>query len=209
MERRSIQRKKIGTAFIFLITVFWFQACTVPHVEVAAGNQQFHKGEFQKAIVAYSKVLENEMSKGYREWIFYNLGNVFFALGEYESAGLEWRKSGEIEAERLEFNLLFNRGVLQYRLGEYAEAYTFFKRALEIEPQSTAAKINLEYVLKKLEADHTGEDGAEATSSKDGGNGAETDKQSVDRILEYVRRQETGLRRSADQQKSESKVNDW
>ena len=209
MERRSIQRRKIGTAFIFLIAVFWFQACTVPHVEVAAGNQQFHKGEFQKAIVAYSDVLENESSGVNREWIFYNLGNVFFALGEYESAGLEWRKSGKIEAGRLEFNLLFNRGVLQYRLGEYAEAYTFFKRALEIEPQSTAAKINLEYVLKKLEADRAGENGADAATSNDNGNGAETDKRSVDRILEYVRRQETGMWRSAEQQDPESRVNDW
>jgi tetratricopeptide (TPR) repeat protein len=209
MERRVKQRGTIRTALSFLILCIGLQGCTVPHVDVAAGNQQFQKGEFQKAIVAYSEVLQNEASAEYHEWVVYNLGNVFFALGEYESAGLEWKKSGDIQSSRLEFNLVFNRGVLQYRLGEYAEAYTLFKRALEIEPESTAAKINLEYVLEKLEADEDGENGTDSGSTKGDRGVADADKQAIDRILEYVRRKETGMWRSGEQQDSDPKVNDW
>jgi len=117
--------------------------------QMILGNYSFQQGEFQKASLQYFNVLETGRHEA---WVRYNLGNVFYALGESSAALEVWDGiSGEIY-EELQFRLAFNRGHLYYQRGLYQDAYLQFKKAVKIKPRSLETKRNLELTLQKIQA---------------------------------------------------------
>lgn len=152
LESDSPRSKRFLTGLI-LSMVFFFCflfggcSCSPAEVDVLQGNYYFHKGEFQQSTICYLKALEK--NKGV-ELISYNMGNVFYALGEGDSALAIWKDAESTNDVKILFKLSFNRGVLYYRQGNYKEAYNNFRRALEINPSDNGAKINLELTLEKL-----------------------------------------------------------
>ncbi|MEW5817089.1 MAG: tetratricopeptide repeat protein [Spirochaetota bacterium] len=160
-------------------------ACTPlkPHISVFLGNAAFNKGDYQKANIYYLTAGEEGV---YADYISYNLGNVYFALGEPESAEEAWKRAATIGRKELQPDVTFNIGVLYYEVGEYEKASEAFKNVLERNPSSLDAKINLEYSLQKINA--KGTSGAVIET------GDAVDKELKDdysnRILEYVRRKE-------------------
>lgn len=90
------------------------------------------------------------------EIVGYNLGTVFYALGEAASARDLWNEVVPGENQELAFRLVYNQGILNYRNGAYPEAYESFKSALLLNPASMAAKVNLEHSLAKMNAREAG-----------------------------------------------------
>lgn len=135
--------------FLSIFSTFIFTGCglSLAEVDVLKGNYFYQKGEFQQSTVCYLKALEK--NKGI-ELISYNMGNVFYALGEGDSALAIWKDAEFTTDVKILFKLNFNRGVLFYRQGNYKEAYKNFRRALEINPSDNGAKINLELTLEKI-----------------------------------------------------------
>jgi tetratricopeptide (TPR) repeat protein len=154
-----------------------------PHLHVLAGNYAYGQGRFQNATVDYLRAWQEE---DYKPWIAYNLGNVYYALGEVQAALGMWQRAQESDEADILFGVTFNKGVFYYERGRYRDAYNQFKHALEIDPASVDAKINLELALQKIQASEQvvrGEPGG--GEEGDGGPSAQTV-----RILEYVRRKE-------------------
>ncbi len=153
-----------------------------PHLRVIRGNYAYGQGRFQRATVDYLRAWENDE---YRAQIAYNLGNVYYALGEVQAALGMWQRAQESGNADILFGVTFNKGVFYYERGRYQDAYTQFKRALEIDPGSVDAKVNLELALEKIRAS---EQVVRGDASETGSDGAPS-AQSV-RILEYIRRKE-------------------
>ena len=176
-------------------------------LDVIRGNLSYSRGDYQNALVHYMVALEDKPSDS---WTRFNIGNVYYALGEHEAA-LEMWHDARSEAETTndtgnwELSLIYatsyNRGVLLFQQGSYEAAYDEFRYALTVNGRSTDAKANLEIALGKLQAAQAASAGQTAESgagTAGGGSSAPLDDQTGDgpgeqtlRILEYVRRKET------------------
>lgn len=119
-----------------------------PIFEVMDGNYRFISGDYAGATISYIKALEKEE---YTEWVDYNLGNVFNALGETEPAIEKLISATRGNDRELLFRSHFNLGNTYFRLGKYEEAVFHFKTSLKAKQNDIDAKINLELAIEKME----------------------------------------------------------
>ncbi len=167
---------------------------------VLQGNAAFQRGEFQRASLNYLEVLDNEAT---RSVVLYNLGNVYNALGEANSALAAWSGITTPSADELQFRLSFNKGHLLYQRGKYGEAYIEFKTALTLKPSSVEAKRNLELSLVKVQSFGLGLSPRTSTPTS-------TPKETEKAMLDYINRLE-GSRWKANNQPESSSASssDW
>lgn len=187
-----------------LAAAFLLSSCNVagPHVSVLRGNYSFGRGQYQAATVHY---LSANVRPEHEPYIDYNLGNVYYALGELDAALGKWADAAAEAPDQILFGVHFNRGVLNYELGRYEDAYSEFRRCLEIDGTSVDAKINLELSLQKLEATSAlGPSRAAVSAEQSGELGAQ-----AARILEYIRRKERQRWVADDRTLEHTAQNDW
>ncbi|MDF1566685.1 MAG: tetratricopeptide repeat protein [Spirochaetaceae bacterium] len=165
----------------FLLLTISCQNST-PSTRVLAGNLSYGRGQYQKAILQYLWA-DDEIRVG-KDVIYYNLANVYFALGEGDAALRSWSmaESNTDDADIL-FRIAFNRGVLYYHRGRYDESYRAFRNALTIRPSDIDAKINLEDSLSRIRSAVPQNNLAGEDRSTEG----DEDSQ---RLLDYVKRKE-------------------
>jgi len=142
---------KYGAGFLCLLFLS-FLCISCSHVQagwdVLMGNASFQRGEFQKSSLEYlsaDKALKGD------DVVAYNLGNVYNALGETNTALATWSRISQPSSDELAFRLAFNMGYLQYQKGQYDAACNNFRTALILRPQSLDAKRNLELCLLKTQ----------------------------------------------------------
>jgi len=116
--------------------------------DIIQGNAAFQRGEFQKASLGYLAALATGDS---RDVVNYNLGNVYNALGETNTALSVWTRIVRPGSEELSYRLAFNKGYLFYQRGQYDQAVQEFRTALLMKPSSLDAKRNLEICLLKTQ----------------------------------------------------------
>ena len=172
------------------------------YIDVMEGNYAFSRGEYQEANMAYLNVKEQEL---YSDYISYNLGNVYYALGEIDSAFEEWGSIDEKSKTEITIRSFFNTGVLLFELSRYEEAYKIFRSILELDPYHINAKINLEYCIQKMNFTIENRSGIGKTGLE------ELEKtDDVSRVLDFVRRRETNIWKAATQSSSDTgKLKDW
>lgn len=149
---------------------------------VTLGNYAYSRGDYQNANIQYIRAAELEEETPI---ITYNLGTVYQALGEVQSAMEQWEEMDPAGDDMLAFRFLYNRGILYYQTGNYQEAYEGFREALIHNPASLDAKINLEHSLRKLNAQEQSSPAAAPVSR------AEGSPEEIQRVLDYIRRTET------------------
>ena len=172
---------------LILLVSLGFAGCApyADHWKIIKGNYDFINGRYQSATVEYLGILEKSSRE--REVVHYNLGNVFYALGETAAADEEWTLALEGSGPDLRFRTLFNHGNLYYELSQYEQAYESFRQALVLNPDSRDAKRNLELALQKLGSQKTA--AVETTESRAAERTSSSDEE-VDRILNYIKRKE-------------------
>jgi len=149
---------------------------------VFLGNYSFFRGDYQQANIQYLKARDSGIGS---QIVGYNLGTVYQALGEVESAMDQWEAVLPGEDGELAFRKLFSLGILHYQLGEYQPAYDLFRQALIRKPSSLEAKINLEYSFRKLNI----KEQVSPSSASDQPQ-AQPGGEDIQRVLEYIRRTE-------------------
>lgn len=191
------------TPFLLLLSVM-LAGCGFgdPHLTVLRGNLSFERGEFQDSIVRYLDAVEEDLENA--SHVFYNLGTVYHAVAENEAAVDAWDLAIANAPPEVLFALHHNRGNLYYRQGRFSEAYEQFRRALMLNPSSMGSKINLELALQRVQA---AESAPATRSGGAGGNGAVSDE--ARRVLEYMRRKETGQWQATDTQEPRDVERYW
>lgn len=169
-------------------------------VNVLAGNMSYAGGQYQKSILQYLSAYD--AVKAGKDVVYYNLANVYFALGEGDAALRSWALAEDnTENTDILFRVAFNRGVLYYHWGRYDEAYRSFRRALLLKPSDIDSKINLEDSLSRIRS------AVPQLASTESIAGEKSDKDSQ-HLLDYVRRKEADAW-SAQSTESGESVNDW
>ncbi len=192
--------KPAGAAALGLLALL-FTSCrgAEPSAAVLSGNLSYGRGLYQKAILHYLDA-EDTAEVG-KDVIFYNLANVYFALGEGDAALRAWSQAENATDDTdLLFRIQFNRGVLYYQRGHYDEAYRAFREALLIRPSDFDAKVNLEESLSRVRA-------TASTNSPAESSGGEGDAENQ-RLLDYVRRKEADAWTSMEDA-GDSDTRDW
>lgn len=172
--------------FILLISSFFIILSCNRFMEsstILAGNQKFRSGHYQDSILDYLKGVDSEI---YKDYFYYNLGNVYSSLGENPSAFSVWNLADGESSNSLKFSLLYNKGCLEFQEGNYESSYNLFRQALLLIPSSIEAKINLELSLNKMSAASTNQ--LPDSPPQDPENKGASDE--TTRILEYVRQKE-------------------
>ncbi len=146
--------------------IFCMTSCSQGYIQAVAANQQAESGRFQDALARYLKAVAGSR---YRDYFAYNIGNVYYLLGEPATAGRWWDKASESSSAEVRFGAAFNRGVAYYEEGEYPRAYSSFRKAVELVPASREAKINMEYAYRKIEQVNTTVTAAAEARLEEGG----------------------------------------
>ncbi|THB62653.1 MAG: tetratricopeptide repeat protein [Spirochaetaceae bacterium] len=139
----------IRLLFGLLLALPFFSSCSIggAQLPVFQGNFAFGRGDFQSATVSYLRALS---SGEHQDIIQYNLGNVYYALGEPVAAFDAWQEAGKSPLMDVQFAVFFNTGVLLFETGRYSESYAAFRDALRIQPGSVAARLNLELAYERM-----------------------------------------------------------
>lgn len=174
------------TGFIVYL-LFTFTSCnnTSAYLNVIEGNYAFSRGEYQEANLDYLEVNDKKI---FRDYLSYNLGNVYYALGEIDSAFNEWQSIDNVSVDDLTIRTFFNTGVLLFELSRYEEAYKIFRKILELDSSNINAKINLEHCIQKMNFNKENKAGSQDSSTD------ELDKsEDVSRVLDFVKRRESHI----------------
>jgi tetratricopeptide (TPR) repeat protein len=149
MERHYI----IPIIFPVCILLLSFCSCgfNEPVFDVLDGNYRYLRGDYTGATISYIKALEK---KRYQEWISYNLGNVYNALGETDVALEELLDATSGQESELLFRSHFNIASIYFELGNYEKAVFHFRHSLQAKQNSIDAKINLELSIEKMEKEN-------------------------------------------------------
>ena len=73
-------------------------------------------GDYTGATISYINALEK---KSYKEWIYYNLGNVYNALGETKAAEEELLRATKTDYPEVVFRTHFNLGNIYLKNKNY------------------------------------------------------------------------------------------
>ncbi|WKC57746.1 tetratricopeptide repeat protein [Borrelia sp. P9F1] len=142
MGRNFLVRLLLGIAF-----VSFFSCTNVRSMSLmAVGNYEYIRGNYQSAISTYYNLVDDVESSS---WGYYNLGVVYYSLGEYESSLRMFSYARREDDVFLNFSINYNEGIIYYNQGLYRKAEIAFKEALRINPASYNAKYNLELAIIK------------------------------------------------------------
>jgi tetratricopeptide (TPR) repeat protein len=186
-----------------MILGFSLTACSplASGTQVLLGNYSFQRGEYQSAALNYMEVLDDPE---FQAFAAYNLGNVYQALGEPESAKQQWETVDLDQAStELQFRLNFNLGVLLFQQGQYLGAYRSFRQAVKVKPGDLNTKKNLELSLLKLQTP-SGEGQSVRELADQGTESGETRV-----LLEYVGHKERELWKGQREETYETYDRDW
>jgi tetratricopeptide (TPR) repeat protein len=190
---------------IIAVLIVSVSSCSNPAVyySVWQGNNLYASGEYQDATNSYLSALDKGV---FSDYISYDLANVYYSLGEASAALKEWEKAALTRDNDLLFRTMYNKGVLEFESGRYQEAFELFKKALKIQPGNRNAKINLEYSLNRINSSaNTAESsaaGAEVTEKKEITN-------EIQRVLDFIRKKESGSWKPNEEEGSLAPENDW
>jgi tetratricopeptide (TPR) repeat protein len=110
----------------------------------ALGYEARKKGDYNKAVVMYSKAIE--LSNGFFK-AYFNRGFAFDKLGEYEKAIGDYSRALEIEPKNA--FVYYNRGVSLDKLQRYDEAIYNFSMAITLDPTKADFYHNRGFAFRK------------------------------------------------------------
>ena len=138
-------------AILAVIATLWVTAgvFATPQIETKRGNKLAEQSKTDEALIHYKQALEQ---KGDTSVILYDLGNVMYQKGEYESAeksylgSLDPRIPVEDQAEAL-----YNLGNTYFQPQKFDKAAQAYVEALKRTPKDAEAKYNLELARRMLQ----------------------------------------------------------
>ena len=198
MERRVITR----VIFVVLCALMLgsLAGCGEPMLGIAGAGQDVRRGNYQKALAAYLVAAEHTR---YSDVVEYNLGNVYFYLGETNRAMEMWKAAAGSSRSVVAYRARFNSGVVFYNLHRYEKAADAFLQALRIFPDRRDAKINLEYCIHHLTAEVPEPESGDKEEKK-------ADEKTVDVLMNIVRQQEKNRwEQTQSPEPAESELRDW
>lgn len=112
--------------------------------KIRAGNSQYKKGKFDKALENYR---EAQIAAPASPEIHYNIGDALYKTENMDEASAAFNKALASKDKKVRGAAYYNLGNAAYRQQKIDEAVGHYKKALELNPADRDAKYNLEYIM--------------------------------------------------------------
>ena len=109
------------------------------------GYSRFRKGDYEGAIKDFSEALSTKPSAS-TTWFFRARAKEH--IGDLDGALFDYNESAKLDPTRAD--VFMNSGLIEKYRGHFEQARTYFKRAVEVDPQCTVALNSLREIERKL-----------------------------------------------------------
>jgi tetratricopeptide (TPR) repeat protein len=134
---------------LFLLLCLSSLVWASPRIEVKHGNQSAQTGNAADALTHYKRALDE---RGDSTVILYDIGNLMYQQGDYESARRFYGGSARPNATQRELSeTLYNLGNSFFESQQYDKALAAYIEALKRNPGDEQAKYNLELARLMLQ----------------------------------------------------------
>lgn len=117
-----------------------------PSEESAAGA--YGAEDYETALKRY---IDEQLEDPDNPQIYYNIGNAYYRMGDYENALQHYSKALSCDDKHLKEKAFYNRGNTNFRLGKLEDALKDYEKAVELDPEDKDAEKNFEFVKKIIE----------------------------------------------------------
>ena len=115
---------------------------------VREGLNAYENGEYEKALKHF---IDAQLEEPDRPEIYYNIGNTYYKMGDYEAAHKNYLSALKTEDKELEQKIRYNLGNTRFRQQALKDAIAQYQASLDIDPDDEKAQQNLEFAKKLLE----------------------------------------------------------
>ena len=112
------------------------------------GVDAYNQGAYEKALKLF---IDAQLDNPDRPDILYNIGNAYYHTGDYEAAAKSYKEALKTENKLLQQKAHYNLGNADFRKKQYEDALKNYEAALNLNPDDTQARQNLEYVKQVME----------------------------------------------------------
>jgi len=170
---------KKQAASVFLLVLFLLVSAP-SHASDYRKNMQsgldaYQKEDFRAAVKGFT---DAQLENPDKSEIWYNLGNSYYKLGDYDTAETNYRQALTTENQELKEKTYYNLGNTTFRKKRYDDAINHYRKALELDPDDIQAKQNLAYAekMKALQQQKQQQkQGKSSGNNKDDGSREDTD----------------------------------
>jgi Ca-activated chloride channel family protein len=145
------ERKKIISILIFIV-LFGFspEMCMAKSLnkKIKEGEKNYNEEKYKEALDSFTEV---QIEKPDESKLKYNIGNSHYMVKNYAEALKNYMDVvSTTKDDSLKEKTLYNLGNCFYRQGKLNNSIDYYKKALELDPNDSDAKHNLEFVLEEL-----------------------------------------------------------
>lgn len=113
-----------------------------------SAEKAYEKNDFERAV---SDLTAAQVKEPRSSDIFYNLGNTYYKMGQYDAALKSYSGALDNSDEKNKARILFNLGNTKYRMGDYKGAIEEYEKTLKFDPDDSKAKDNIEFAKKMMQ----------------------------------------------------------
>lgn len=183
---------KKSAFYSFLIFSFIFTSCSSNSQTVMKGLFDFSQKRYRQAVAQYLIALNEAQQRNNQQeidYILYNLGTTYLALGENLSALEKFEQISEEADVSIKYLSFYNSGIVNYKNGDYDKAIEYFKKALRTDSTKESAKINMELAIRQAEVQVQQSQSQSSPSTEEENYNNEMDNSIFERIRENDKRQ--------------------
>jgi len=134
---------------LLLIILFFMQSLSAQGIrkKIEKGNENYAKEQFEQALTDYKDAL---LDDPLNETALFNQGDALYKLKKYEEAVEAYQKDVSSEDLDLCSKAFYNIGNTYFQMDKLQESIQSYIKSLELNPNDTDAKYNLELARAKL-----------------------------------------------------------
>ena len=145
---------KINKVICISILIFLISSCSkldVARLNFLSGYIAWKQNDWNKAASKFfksidlSEELKDERIKDYSDFA---IGSIYLMQNEDASALSRFEAINENTDKNLDSYIYYQKGIIAFKNHEYENAIKFFKKSLELKPNSVDAKINFELSMR-------------------------------------------------------------
>ena len=118
------------------------------HDSMKQGLEAYDNKNYEKALKFF---IDAQLEDPDRPEILYNIGNAYYKMGDADSAYHHYKQIVKTENKNLLQKTYYNLGNANFKRGKLKDAVSDYKSALDINPDDTQARENMEFAKKVME----------------------------------------------------------
>ncbi|UTC63427.1 hypothetical protein E4O05_05975 [Treponema sp. OMZ 787] len=145
---------KINKLIFIIVFIFFISSCSKidkARLNFLSGYLAWKQNDWNTAAskffksVDLGKEINDEKIKDYSDFA---IGSLYLMQNEDSSALARFENIKENTDKRLDSYIYYQKGIISFKNHEYEKAVMFFKKSLELKPDSVDAKINFELSMR-------------------------------------------------------------